>query len=328
MTRRTVFPAAGAFSASTCEIIHAKRASCHLDDGGDLAYFNYTNKSIIARSVFHGLSDTQGKQIASYIRSLDLGLPVGYSRKDAGRPWNPHYQPGPGLDARSLELWAAGAGLDAVLERDSQMKDYLFPNGRYGAARLGADGDLNPHETPQALQFPDWNAWLPTSGIEDLVADPSQQAGSVPITRFKRAIQALDGYDASGTDQALRESQWYFRQFIESASAGFPTEHYFTDCDDPATLPANHATKMKQTRHTLAERAQLQEALALAFLGMAERYRSDQWVRRTADDDAHRTASNFETMNYVAHCVPPNQHVEAWCEWGYRRTAITSGSRT
>ncbi len=69
---------------------------------------------------------------------------------------------------------------------------------------------------------------------------------------------------------------------------------------------------------TRGERAQLQEALALAFLGVAERYRPDQWVRRTVDDDANRTASNFETMDYVAHYVPPNQHVEGWCEWGYQ----------
>ena len=480
--------------------IRAKCASCHFADGGDLAYFNYSNKSIIARSTFHGLSETQGKQIASYIRSLDLGLPAGYTRKDAGRPWNPPYQPGAGLDAKPVELWAAGAGLDAVLERDSQMKDYMFPGGNYSAGRLGANGDLNPREMPMALQYPDWNAWLPTSGIEDLVADPSQLAGSVPITRLNRTIQALDNFRATGTNQALGESQWYFRQFIESAYVGFPTEYYYTHRDDPATLPASHATKMKQTRHTLAgrawfnlrmfellhqyklqgmterswaagsptvatgyrswgqtartvfetaphfvadgvgltfnytqpgnylstawysleqiinggvkagafgidwnyhpghianithsatgfytdgpvhayhmawaliwmyqsiptmdlrqdppvpwtpksfgfsqrqfglglglafgadvleargeitraQRAQLQEALALAFLGVAERYRPDQWQRRTVDDEAHRSADNFETMDYVAHYVPRNQHNEAWCEWGYQ----------
>ena len=51
---------------------------------------------------------------------------------------------------------------------------------------------------------------------------------------------------------------------------------------------------------------------------MAERYRPGQWVRRTVDDDAHRDTSNFETMAYVAHYVPPNQHVEGWCKWGYQ----------
>ena len=69
---------------------------------------------------------------------------------------------------------------------------------------------------------------------------------------------------------------------------------------------------------TRAQRAQLQEALALAFLGVAERYRPDQWQRRTVDDEAHRSADNFETMDYVAHYVPRNQHNEAWCEWGYQ----------
>jgi hypothetical protein len=65
-----------------------------------------------------------------------------------------------------------------------------------------------------------------------------------------------------------------------------------------------------------AERAQLQEAVTLAFLGVAERYRPDQWIRRAADTDANRTADNFETVNYVARFVP--NHVEGWCEWGYQ----------
>ena len=57
---------------------------------------------------------------------------------------------------------------------------------------------------------------------------------------------------------------------------------------------------------TPAERAQLQAALVLAFLGIAERYTPDQWVRRTVDDAAHLTAENFETIDYVAHFDPLN----------------------
>jgi hypothetical protein len=168
--------------------IHGKCASCHESEGYDLKYFNYSNKSIIARSMFHGLSELQGKQIASYIRSQDSRLPQGVKISEAGRPWNPPYQPGPGLDAKPVELWAAGAGVDAVLESDSQMKDYMFPGGVYDPNRLGATGFLNPREMPQAFQYPDWSAWLPTIALEDMVADPSQ-------------LKPYDGDTAPANDQ-------------------------------------------------------------------------------------------------------------------------------
>jgi hypothetical protein len=70
---------------------------------------------------------------------------------------------------------------------------------------------------------------------------------------------------------------------------------------------------------TRDDRARLQEALALGFLGVAERYRPDQWVRRVADDDAHRTSDNFETMNYVARDVADLRPDAA--EWGYQADA-------
>jgi hypothetical protein len=54
--------------------------------------------------MFHGLSELQGRQIASYIRTANTPNP--------GRPWNPPYQPGPSLDAQPVVNWAAGAGVD------------------------------------------------------------------------------------------------------------------------------------------------------------------------------------------------------------------------
>ena len=74
----------GGFKASP--MIHAHCSDCHAHDGRDLKYFSFSNASIIVRSRFHGLSDLQGQQIASYIRSLPVPSP--------GRPWNPPYQPG------------------------------------------------------------------------------------------------------------------------------------------------------------------------------------------------------------------------------------------
>ena len=75
--------------------IRARCADCHTQDGRDLHQFNYSNRSIVERSKFHGLTQLQGEQIASYIRTLrgSLGTP-----SERCRPWNPPYQPGPGLD--------------------------------------------------------------------------------------------------------------------------------------------------------------------------------------------------------------------------------------
>jgi cytochrome c553 len=138
--------------------LQATCSSCHAADGRDLKYFNYSNWSITARSMFHGLNETEGKQIASYIRQLNVPAPA------QARPWNPPYQPGPGLDSKPVEEWAAGAGLRWVLEKDEDTVTHLFPNGTGDAAMrsvINKDKTLNARETPVAIQFPDWNAWLP-----------------------------------------------------------------------------------------------------------------------------------------------------------------------
>jgi len=149
--------------------IKAHCADCHAHNGLDLKYFNFSNASIIARSRFHGLTTLQGEQIASYIRSLPLPNP--------GRPWNPPYQPGPGLDEEPVSNWAAGAGLTWVLHRDTDALQYLLVEHRTPSAAsvrdlhelvgqitkdvFRPDGNLNPREIPIALQLPDWSQWLP-----------------------------------------------------------------------------------------------------------------------------------------------------------------------
>jgi hypothetical protein len=156
--------------------IQAHCADCHAHDGRDLKYFNFSNGSIVARSRFHGLSTLQGEQIASYIRSLQLPSP--------GRPWNPPYQPGPGLDAQPVSNWAAGAGLAWVLDQDTDALPYLISqqgarvsttaSNAPGSSRdlheligqitpdvFRPDGNLNAREIPIALQLPDWSGWLP-----------------------------------------------------------------------------------------------------------------------------------------------------------------------
>lgn len=144
--------------------IVASCADCHARDGRDLAYFNFSNHSIIERSVFHGLSRAEGERIAAYVRSLDIPVVA------EARPWNPAYQPGPGMDARSTYEWAAGAGVDAILDSDAEMAPYLFPGGEsLGAVRGVVDrySTLNLRELPVSLPMPEWNQWLPIIHPDD-----------------------------------------------------------------------------------------------------------------------------------------------------------------
>jgi hypothetical protein len=151
--------AAGKQLFQTASIIHAGKPTlahcnnCHTQDGRDLHYFNYSNKFLHYGAVISGLTDQQGDQIASYIRSINFPNP--------GRPWNPPYQPGPGLDSNPIADWAAGAGIDAVLDNDADSLQYIMPGG--SAANLAWNAELNQHNIPIILQFPDWNHWLPTN---------------------------------------------------------------------------------------------------------------------------------------------------------------------
>jgi len=156
--------------------IQATCSDCHATDGRDLKYFNYSNLSIEMRSEFHGLKPRQGQQIASYIRSLRFPNP--------GRPWNPPYQPGPGLDSKPTEEWAAGAGLSAVLADDSQMQPYMFPHG-INAAAIATSGTLNMRELPISVQMLDWNHWLPTIHPKD--AWKSDFTNSVVYDDYQKA---------------------------------------------------------------------------------------------------------------------------------------------
>ncbi|WNG45380.1 hypothetical protein F0U60_15670 [Archangium minus] len=141
--------------------IHAHCMDCHTQDGRDLKYFNYSNHAIIERSKFHGLTAEQGMKIASYIRTLS-GVP------NPGRPWNPPYQPGPRVGLQPVEHWAAGAGIEQVLEKDRDILPHIFP--RFPNIQQGdvlTTGSLNTRTTPIPLQLPDWNHWLPTIHPKD-----------------------------------------------------------------------------------------------------------------------------------------------------------------
>jgi len=158
-------------SAIVTRKLQAACASCHADNGRDLQYFNYSNNAIVQRSRFHGLSDTQGAQIAAFLRASLKDVP--YVAK--ARPWNPPYQPGPGLDcttAACASEWSAGAGLDAALTNPTDAVKALFGKPLSAPLTLtqadidrvmNPDATMNVRETAIPMQFPDWNAWLPTT---------------------------------------------------------------------------------------------------------------------------------------------------------------------
>jgi len=146
--------------------MNAKCMDCHLSSGFDLEYFSYSNHSIIERAKHHGLSQREGEEIASYIRSL--------STPRYGRPWNPPYQPGSELNGKTIDQWAAGAGLAAVLDADTDMQGFLFPEGTSQAAVNAVvefDSVLDVTELPIAVQLPDWKSWLPEVHGKDLWPD-------------------------------------------------------------------------------------------------------------------------------------------------------------
>ena len=192
--------------------IQARCTDCHANNGRDLKYFNYSDKSIVARSEFHGLTTLEGQQIASFIRSLDVPAP--------GRPWNPPYQPGPGLDDKPVEEWSAGAGLEWVLDDDSETLDYLFPQGITDEV-ASTKSTLNMRELPLALQFPDWNRWLPPVHPVDFWGDEflnsevwDSYENGIPdalIQGLDKAIEkrtivsAIEGLDSDVSD--FRENQ-------------------------------------------------------------------------------------------------------------------------
>jgi hypothetical protein len=181
---------------------------CHASDGRDLQYFNYSNNSIVQRSRFHGLTEAQGKEIAAFLRA---SLYSKIADVPAAAPWNPPFQPGPGLDAKPAVEWTAGAGLGAVLPDGKSFLKALAGQPVDGsplaltAADLANAFDptktLDTREMPIPLQYPDWNAWLPIVHPLDVWTPDSGQStglfengyqGANPLGAYTSLLQWLD----------------------------------------------------------------------------------------------------------------------------------------
>jgi hypothetical protein len=179
--------------------IRARCKDCHVDDGYDLKYFSYSNRSIIERSKFHGMSEHEGRLVASYIRSLQAPNP--------GRPWDPPYQPGPGIDSRPPSEWAAGAGVEWVLEDDSASFNYLFKDGV--PREIDISKNLNHREVPIAIELPVWNHWLPRIHPVDYYGDTFYDFGPgkvKPVSCYQGAVAALSKLGPTATGKALYDT--------------------------------------------------------------------------------------------------------------------------
>lgn len=173
--------------------IRARCSDCHAQSGHDLAYFNFSNDSIIQRSVFHGLSTLQGQQIASYIRSLP--------GSHYGRPWNPPYQPGPELDTRPVSEWAAGAGIDAVLNEDADGFSALpFISARLRRAIAAPSQSAGSLANSNII---DVHSNLHSSG-QGVFRHPAQSRPDLPIGSDKYQKNTAAGIEAYGTSMAVR----------------------------------------------------------------------------------------------------------------------------
>jgi hypothetical protein len=147
--------------------LQAHCMDCHAQDGRDLYKFNFSDNSIMQRSMFHGLNETQGKQIASYIRTLTAKYGVPGSNC---RPWNPPYQPGDKLDSRPRTDWTCGAGIDSVMDNDLDSQRWIFPDGINKDA-VATGKQINLREIPISFQLPDWMHWLPRIHPKDAWGD-------------------------------------------------------------------------------------------------------------------------------------------------------------
>jgi hypothetical protein len=146
--------------------ISASCADCHPRTGADLAYFHFSNKSIDLRCRLHGLDATEAASVVAYIRSLPAN---GFAPH--ARPWNPPFQPGPGLDSRPAREWMGGAGWDAVANDQRQIINGIWPgaynaDGLFNASAITTNRIFGPknysiREVPAIYNLAQWTHWLP-----------------------------------------------------------------------------------------------------------------------------------------------------------------------
>jgi|GEM_PF-1243507 len=304
--------------------IRASCTDCHTQDGRDLAYFSYSNHAIIERSKFHGLSKAEGSKITAYIRSLDVPR--------HGRPWNPPYQPGPSIGERPVEYWAAGAGIDAVLEDDADMLPYMFPDGTSQEA-VDAYFDIDKmHDTttvPIALQFPDWKHWLPVIHPKDAFGehyaiqgeDGSFSAGEAhpkqnPFVQYPRLRDFLEQNDH---DAIVGEKRTEFFNLMGDFWGSF--RNFFTGSYGRGggwrfspTLPDHHLPISPWENGGFAQltRTSLAKLMAVKFFELHQEFELEELNLRLRPNGRPAPRQWLHKHGYNVFEVPPHFTGPAW----------------
>ncbi|MDQ7041883.1 MAG: T9SS C-terminal target domain-containing protein, partial [Rhodothermus sp.] len=195
----------------------------------------------------------------AYIRSIDLKLPPGETVASCGgRPWDPPYQPGPGLSKRPVECWAAGAGIDWVLAEDRDMLPYLAPDAATRTALEALQGvppspehfmaradlsvanlvrhfdlkkSLPLSDIPVPYQMPDIFEWWPDVYPGDYFGDEVFHS-SEAYQRWQQAYEALK--QPGQVERLIEEARRYVNSWM---SRGLPT--FFRFEMNPKNMPAD-----------------------------------------------------------------------------------------
>lgn len=130
----------------------ASCSACHSHDGSDLKYFGFPPQDIVVAGVLRGLSESDAKDVATYIASLSPAPPL------KGRPWNGVFQPAVGMDSRPIYEWDAGGGDEWELKYGEDAAEYVCPGGVCISTPSTA---INLRELPINGHMPHWTRWLP-----------------------------------------------------------------------------------------------------------------------------------------------------------------------
>ncbi len=166
-------PPAGSDIALGRAAVQRECASCHASqDGFDLAFFSYSDTTIIRRAVKH-VDTTTARRIVAYIRSLNT----------------PHV-------AENIALFQPGG---RTVADDAQFAIGVFGQDAWPALTTAQLLAINPATTPVAMVMPEWSDegsnldWLPDS------APPP----SILAYAGNRAQTALAAYHATPTKANL-----------------------------------------------------------------------------------------------------------------------------
>ena len=164
----------------------------------DLYYFNYSNRAIEVRTLFHNGTWQNSIDVAAMVRGINT-----INKYSNARPWNPPYQPGSGLDSNPADQWAAGAGVDSYCTYDNDIKEYLVPSGSF--ALWANNSILNYREICMPWLLLDWNHWLPAVHPVD---------GLIP-TFFSGPDVAESSYLTAVTDLAPMTNAAYQAHYLD-----------------------------------------------------------------------------------------------------------------